>query len=481
MRYPSRARAAALTSTWLSCLLIVGAVHAASGETSCHVDGIETPVTCVTLDVPRDYDRPEGATLTITAVIVPASTGRPVPDPLLVLSGGPGQSATGLAAHPLVAEARRQRDVVLFDIRGTGLSEPLDCDLEPVSLLLAKEPDSFARIRSAAAECAAKLGERVRHHTDREVMEDIERFRRARGYRALNLMGMSYGTRVAQHYIRAYGGNVRSVILESVTPVATSLVVRGGVAPDNALDKMLAQCASDAACAAAFPNLPAKLDRLLQTATAEPIVTRATDPVTGEHTTFALDYFAVSSMLRFAMYFRPSTELLPYAIDAAAEGNFAPLLGALSIVSDEEAVAFGTQLSMLCAGDWPIARDGGAAARTGHLMRDGFYQFYATACGVWPEGRLPAAMLQPFTSNVPALAISGEWDPITPPEDAERALKQFATSVHLVVPRGSHVNSEHPCVLKVIASFLVDPISGGRDHTCAAAMPAVRFMTGPSH
>jgi pimeloyl-ACP methyl ester carboxylesterase len=480
---PSLARATALPFCWPLYLLVAGIAQGSTGESSCHVDGVETPVTCVTLDVPRDYDHPTDATLTITAVIVPASTSRPAPDPLLLLAGGPGESATSLGRLPLITEARRARDVILFDVRGTGLSEPLHCDLiGPLTLAADNSvpPGDFARVEDVATRCAAKLGDRVRYHTDREVVEDIERFRRARGYRAWNIIGLSYGTRVAQQYLRDHGGNVRSVILDAVTPVGTSLLVNGGLSPDAALDKVLTQCEADSACAAAFPDLRAKLERLLTAVAAKPITTRVAHPQTAEPTTFVLDYATLTGTVRFALYSRQATEVLPYAIDAAAAGNFTPLLGISSMGASIESIELGMQFSTLCAGDWPSARDAGAAARTGRLMRDTFYAFYNAACKVWPQAQLPARMLRPISSSVPALAISGEWDPITPPADAEQALQQFSRSTHLVIPHGPHGNNGDPCVLEIIASFLADPVAGGRDHTCVATMPAVHFMTGPS-
>jgi pimeloyl-ACP methyl ester carboxylesterase len=135
---------------------------------------------------------------------------------------------------------------------------------------------------------------------------------------------------------------------------------------------------------------------------------------------------------------------------------------------------------MLCAEDWALARDAGPARRTGGFMRDGYYEIFDEGCELWPHETLPASMQQPFTTDVPALAISGELDPVTPPELAEQALRQFATSVHLVVPRGFHTNSHDPCVARIIASFLDDPVSGGREHGCVEATPPLRFLTGPS-
>ena len=135
---------------------------------------------------------------------------------------------------------------------------------------------------------------------------------------------------------------------------------------------------------------------------------------------------------------------------------------------------------MLCAEDWVLARDLGAAARAGGFMRDGYYEIFDEACELWPREALPSSMQQPFTSDVPALAISGELDPVTPPELAEQTLLQFESSAHVVVPRGFHTNSHDPCVARIIASFLDDPVSVRREDACIEATPPLSFLTGPS-
>jgi pimeloyl-ACP methyl ester carboxylesterase len=453
-------------------------------ERECHVDGIEIPVACVTIDVPRDYDRPEEGTLALAAVIVPASTGRPAPDPLLVLAGGPGQSATSLAGPlaPLLTNARRQRDVILFDVRGTGLSEPLPCAIPKARVSAAHDapPSSFLEMRAVAARCLSELGDRVLHHTALEIVKDIERFRAARGYERLNLWGGSFGTRIAQHYVRAHGERVRAVVLDAVAPVGMSILATGARTPDAALERMLEACRVDAACAAAFPALSAELARLLAEASGSAIRRPAIDPVTGAAGVTAFDYFTLTNTIRVALYSRVTTELLPFAISSAAAGRLAPLLGIAGAMSSDASLSLGAQLSMLCAEDWALAREGGSAARTGGFMRDGYYEIFDEGCELWPSETLPASMQQPFTSDVPVLAISGEWDPVTPPELAEQALRQFKTSTHVVVPRGFHTNSHDPCVARIVASFLDDPIAGGRDHACVDATAALGFMTGPS-
>jgi pimeloyl-ACP methyl ester carboxylesterase len=482
----ARARCKALLPIAAGCCFLPAAPSiGATLDRDCHIARFETPVICASLDVPRDYDRPDGATLTLTAVVIPASTGRPAPDPLLVLAGGPGQSASMLAGtlEPLLTNVRRARDVILFDVRGTGFSERLDCEIPwpPIATGGDGEPaSSYEAARAATAECAHELGERALFHTDREVVEDIERFRIARGYAQIDLWGGSYGTRVAQHYLRAYGEHVRAVILDAVSPVSTSVLVTGAHTPDASLAKLFADCAADSACAAAFPDLPSKFEGLLDAARQSPITASVVDPVTSLAGRLSLDYFALTNTVRVALYARTTTELLPFAIDSAARGNFTPLVGILGAMTGDETVALGAQFSMLCAEDWRVARDAGAAARTGGFMRDGYYEIFTPTCETWPTAALPPAMLAPFSSNVPALAISGDSDPVTPPHLASRALEQFESSVHLVVRPGFHTNSANPCVARIIASFLADPATGGRDHACIEATPRLRFVTSPS-
>jgi pimeloyl-ACP methyl ester carboxylesterase len=192
-----------------------------------------------------------------------------------------------------------------------------------------------------------------------------------------------------------------------------------------------------------------------------------------------LDYLTLTNAMRVALYGRSTTEMLPFSIHAAARGDYAPLLGIYGAVSGDASVAFGAQFSMLCAEDYVLARDAGTAARTGGFMRDGYYEAFAKTCAEWPTRPLPPAMYETFSSAVPVLAISGDRDPVTPPELAAQALKQFATSVHVILRPGFHTNSANPCVARIIASFLSDPVAGGRDHGCVATTPPLRFVTTP--
>jgi pimeloyl-ACP methyl ester carboxylesterase len=423
-------------------------------------------VRCVTIDVPRDYDAPQGATVKVTAVIVPATTARPAPDPLIMLAGGPGQAATdmgGLLAP--MANVRRSREIILFDVRGTGLSGPLDCAGFDRQLEQTTTVDAMTQLRGLVTACRAALGDRVRFHTSREIVEDLELFRRAMRYERINLWGGSFGTRIAQHYVRAYGAHVRAVVLDAIAPAGESILVTGARSPDDSLKKMFAACTAQPSCKKAFPDLAGDFAALLKKAEQAGSVP-AINPRSGAPVQITFDYPVLSNAVRLGFYSGMSASLLPYAIHEGAKGNFAPFLGILG--GAPSGIHMGAQYSGLCAEDWWQAAQTDSAARSGGFMRDGYFQFFTPACTIWPQEHLPARMLAPFQSDVPALGISGAWDSVTPPALGSRALAQFRGSVHVVVPNGFHTNSPNPCMVRIIASFLDDPVKGGRDHSCVA-------------
>lgn len=453
----------------------------AAAEKRCYVEDFETPVRCITFDAPRDYDRPADGVVKLTAVIIPASTGRPSPDPLVILAGGPGQSATSLPSGlpALISEVRKTRDIVLFDLRGTGLSEPLICSgAEEFTYIGNAAPiaDASTQIETFAKTCLASLGERTRNHTSREAVEDLELFRQAMGYSSLNLWGGSFGTRIAQHYVRAYGLHARSVILDAAAPAGRSVLASGSMTPDKSLEMVIKACEQDKACAARFPTFRTDLAAILARAEAQPITGLVADPVTGRRGSFRLDRTSLGNAIRVALYSRMTTALLPFAVTEAARDNWSPILGMMMAAYDDQ-LSMGTQFSMLCVEDWMQADALAPAERTGQLMKDGFYSIFSPACAVWPKDELPPEMLKPFKSTVPALTISGAYDPVTPPELGEQTSVQFSNSRHLVLENGFHTNSGSPCVAEIIGRFLQNP-GGPPDKGCDGRMPSLHFFLG---
>ena len=440
----------------------VQSAHAAATElrsSVCHVADFETPVRCVEIDVPLDYAAPDGPNITLTAAIVPATTARPARDPLFVFAGGPGQAATGYGAwlETAFGPVRRARDVVLLDFRGTGRSAAINC---AAADLLA--PDYATAAPRAVQECAREHGAVVVFYTHREVVEDIERVRTALGLDEINLWGGSFGTRIAQHYVRKYGTHVRSVVLDGATPVSASIFASAPHSAEEALQRLFVDGAADAACAHAFPTLAADFADPARAGGNRHDHGRVAQTLqTARLMRVAINRDGVANLVRGALYMELTRSLLPLAITEAARGRLEPLLalGATTGEWSTQTMALGFTLDIVCSEDVARSAQDNPANLSAGLVRNAFCA--ASSCSA-PNGRaLPSRPRCSSRSraSLPALVISGEVDPVTPPALGDAVLAQFTPRVHAIVSGGYHTNSSNPCVAGIIADFLADPVA----------------------
>ena len=172
-----------------------------------------------------------------------------------MLAGGPGQAASDLYVSYAGAFARvnRNHDIVLLDQRGTGLSEPLFCDYPED---WRETRDELPAVKQATLDCLARYGERVRYYTSSIAVQDLERVRTALGYEQIDLYGASYGTRMAELYLRRHADAVQAVILDGVTDPEQAIGPDTPLDGQRALDLILERAAGGSPeCAAAYPGL----------------------------------------------------------------------------------------------------------------------------------------------------------------------------------------------------------------------------------
>src|SRR5450631_3622368 len=209
---------------------------------------------CGILKVAEDPAHPHGATIDLIVAVVPALNRRAAAAPLFLLAGGPGQAATDLYASSAGAFARvnRNHDIVLVDQRGTGRSAPLKCAY-PDDWQSA--PDEMLRLRQVTLACLEKFGPRVRFYTTSVAVADLDMVRSALGYARIDLYGSSYGTRVAELYMRRYPRSTHAVILDGVTYPEQAIGPDTPSDGEHALNMILARCRAASDCAAAYPGL----------------------------------------------------------------------------------------------------------------------------------------------------------------------------------------------------------------------------------
>ena len=444
-----------------------GAVEAVEKKPyPCRVPGMDQDVLCASYPVWENRETKQGRKIGLNIIILPANEWEKEPDPIFEFGGGPGQgiagNAPGFAGGPL----NRKRDIVLVDQRGTGGSNPLHCEFygEPLDLRLAVG-DMFPI--PAVEKCRERL-EKVAdltQYTTAAFADDLNEVRQWLGYDKINLEGGSYGTRSAMVYLRRHPETVRSVILVGTTGLDVHLPVEHAAAGQRALDLLLAECASQPECRAAYPDPKAELKKVRERIEKGVTVT-VTNPVSKEEQEVRPTWGLVAEGMRFLMYGEAAAEL-PLKIRQAAEGDLQPLIQmAIDRRLNIAQLQWGLNFSVSCAEDLPFITEEKIREKTaGTYLGDYRIRQQKAVCKVWPRAKIAADTHEPVRSDVPVLLISGERDPVTPPALAEQAARFMTNHLHVIVPRGSH-GVPGDCMVKVLGDFLDRASVQGLDTSC---------------
>jgi pimeloyl-ACP methyl ester carboxylesterase len=477
----------------VSCLWLRPAAAAPSDRLPLHECRLEHPLQlasitarCGVLKVPEDRTRPGGATIDLSIAVVPALNRRAAAAPLFLLAGGPGQGATAMYVSYAGAFARvnRNHDIVLVDQRGTGKSAPLSCDYPDDWLA---QSDAMPALRQATLACLHKYGDRVRFYTSGAAVADLAAVREALGIPTIDLYGASYGTRVAQLYMRRYPASIHAVILDGVTFPEQAIGPDTPLDGQRALDLIVTRCGDSQDCATAYPELQQDLDGLRRQFGAQKSMITIDDPNSGLPLKIEFNRSMLNSALRFLSYSATQASLLPTLIHRATQGALAPLAAQTIMTARQvgDQLASGMQNSVICSEDAPFFAaadiDRAAIARTyqGADQLDALREI----CKLWPRGPVDADLHSPLRSDIPTLLLSGEADPVTPPADAERAARGLARHRHLILRGEGHGQVATGCVPKLMAEFLDAAAPTMLDATCLERhSPAPFFvsMTGPA-
>ena len=437
---------------------------------------------CGTFDVPEDRKNPSGRHLKLRVAVIPALARAAKPDPLFMLAGGPGQAAT--EALPELAQyaferVHRSRDLVLVDQRGTGSSNPLKCKLSSPSTPLAERLSEGGYPKERLQECLKGYDADPRYYTTSIAMQDLDEVRAALGYTQVNLWGGSYGTRAALVFLREHPESVRAVILDGVAPPTMRLPLHFAEDAQRSMDLLFANCAAEAACAKAWPDLPARFKKLVDALEKSPVRTTVSDPTSGAKVEVTITRDVFTSVLRAVLYQPWQASLVPLIVGRAEQGDFAPLVALGSAWSEGlgDSMALGMMLSVLCAEDVPRFTDEDLAAHTKEtFLGASVIQSFKDGCAVWPKGEVAAGFGEPVQSDKPVLLLSGELDPVTPPGWAEEAKKTLPNSAHFTLPGVGHGASAVGCVPKLISEFLDRGAVLGLDGACVAKQKRPPFF-----
>ncbi|GAC1438653.1 MAG: hypothetical protein NVSMB51_14990 [Solirubrobacteraceae bacterium] len=404
---------------------------------------------CATVQVPLDRSGAVPGTVGL-AVERLRSLGGNGSTAVVAIAGGPGQAATPLAADFAIAmrPALAGRDLVVFDQRGTGRSQPLRCRaFETAAAGAAPGPV----IRS----CAGQLGPARGHFTTADTVEDIESLRQALGYSRLVLYGTSYGTKVALAYAMRHPANVERLVLDSVVlPSGPDVFGRSTLA---AVPAMLRALCGGGNCGGITADPVADLQRLVARlaigAVAAPVV-----DARGHGRRVAVSHDDLIDIVVAGDEDPTLRADLPGAVSAALSGDYAPLarlrLNALSGDSSsgiDQPLYFATVCEELplpfargpdAATKLAQARAAAAALPPGPLLpfdaASALHAGPSADCSSWPQATDAAESFASPLPQVPTLILSGANDVRTPTADAAALAAEIPGAQLIVVPNDGH-------------------------------------------
>jgi pimeloyl-ACP methyl ester carboxylesterase len=433
--------------------------------------GLSTAAWCADFPVPENRADPHSRTIKLKLAVLRSSAQVASKDMLAFLVGGPGQAATDSASQiaamlqPLLAH----RDVLLLDQRGTGGSNGLTCK-DSTDTAGPDDDSTFdaAKMRNAAAECLKQLSDRAdpRYYTTTIATQDLEDVRKAIGSPQFDLLGVSYGTRMAQQYLMRYPEAVRSMVLDSTVPNSLALGEDFARNLDNALKAQFARCTAEPACKKQFGDPDQTLYQLRDALRANPHEVSFRDPQSYRTVKRVLNENSLASVVRMFAYTPATAALLPLSIDAAAHGDVGPLLGQAKILSADlaELMGSGMQYSVICSEDADLLAPRPQDADT--ILGTHMIDALGAVCSVWPKGTRPADFHQPLKTDKPVLLLAGQYDPVTPPRYAEEVAKGLPNARVLVFKGQAHSVMAIGCAPQLVQHFIEKPDPKTLDASC---------------
>lgn len=371
-----------------------------SGETRyswppqpCVVQGVNAR--CGTFVVPENRAEPNGRTIGLHVVVLPAQVEATPRIAVAYLAGGPGDAATeqALTGRWQSSALRTSRDLLLVDQRGTGGSKP-------------------------------PHGADVTQYGTRMAMDDLDAVRAALGYRQLDVYGGSYGATAAQAYLKLHPSRVHTLILSGASALDIIYFDRYALNAQRALDQLAQLCASQAPCRKAFPHWETQFGALVRAWNARPVQGMSGDQFAS----------VVHKMLRDVN----TAVSIPLVVSRAAKGDYGPLeqagsgdleighmnLMGASIWCNEPWVGLGAR------GPWGTDFDSYTTALVANFRKE---------CSSVPKRAEPRSLWRlPTSSRVPVVALVGGADPQDPITNLSDLKRHFPDSRTVVLQHMGH-------------------------------------------
>lgn len=431
-------------------------------------------VDCGYLAVPENRAQPDSPAIRLAVAILRTHNPSPAPDPVLFLADGPGGSGLAWLSYFLnhASDLRASRDVILLDQRGAGYSQPsLACpEFDSLERAARARKLSLAEARAldvqTAAACHDRLaaaGVQLSAYTTAASAADVKDLRLALGNPNWNLYGLGYGARLALSVLRDYPDGVRSVVLDAALPPQATWWVSSAANANRAFSAFFAGCARQTACNTAFPGLAVTFSDAVDRLNATPLTVQAPDSaiggpapelMTGQTLVEGMAQSLVDGQLGLIPY-------LPLVVAQMDVGNATVAASFAQALSSSLAGSHtGLWYSVQCHDEAPFIDAAKIQADAVSFAR--FREFVLrdttlAVCPAWGAGQASPEENQPVRSDVPALVLAGEYDPLEPPAWSQLAASTLPHSYYYLLAGTGHGASFEGCGHVLAVQFVENP------------------------
>lgn len=454
--------------------------------------------TCGQLKVPENRSNPGGRQISLAVARLKSSSSSPAPEPLLMLTGGPGGSGMLSAVSEYKnAALNRDRDVIFIDQRGTLNSTPfLDCrEIDTfneiaVGLLTAGDDSQNSDLKSVE-DCRkrwADAGVDLAMYDTTENAADLAALRQALKIDAWHVYGVSYGTDLAQQYLRNYPDGIRTAVLDSIVPPNMSLVKSFWASAADGYEALDTACQTQPACQRMIPDLRGTLSKIVNNLDDTPKLVNA-KRADGRNVPVMMDGYKFANLVNNRSLAKGGLDDVPAIIAAAGKGDLQPAANAVATAGQQQPApiaGYGLALGVFCRESvaYTTREDVLAAAKQANpTFPERVLEFTPQAprlideCATWKAGKAPELSQLPAQSDIPILILAGALDGVTAPANAEFATPTMPNSTVLEFPDSGHgVLDWSTCGPDTVTGFLKEPKKSYRP-SCMAVLKAPTFTT----
>jgi len=414
-------------------------------------------------------------------------------DPVIYLTGGPGAFVTYYVKRFKNHGLLDHRDMYILEQRGIGFSDdfcPFYGSRKPAQSDVATFQESLDANLARAADCARNAqaaGVDLTGYNTMENARDVKALRRALGFDTWNVWGISYGSILAQAYLKEDPEGIRAAAIDAVMPLdirESELYWRIAHWYERDLQKLQEICDRQPACAQNYPDMSGRVRQAIGSVVNQPIEVDVKD-IENYPSGKARFFTDIAGYLPFMLFYEqdnyPGLPGLIYAwADAVVQRDrviFQAIAAAAGMGGGFGDGSPGMAYAIMCT-------DGDAEAQARASKKDiledpvlgaaigtaAFWDRRAELCAELGMDQRPAEQYLPVQTGIPSLIIEGDMDPITPPPNAKAILPGFSNGTYVEFPFAGHGPSRSvECAGDMLNLFYDDP-SADPDLSCVDEM-----------